>query len=110
MKILLIGGEGYIGKVVSDYLIKKSHYVISYDNLIYGQNNKLDQDNFKFINGDIADQKKLIKVLEKVDHVVMLVGLVGDPITKKYPIESNLINLIYLKNIIKNIYQLNIKK
>ena len=59
MKILLIGGEGYIGKVVSDYLINKSNYVISYDNLIYGQNNKLDQDNFKFIKGDIADQKKL---------------------------------------------------
>jgi len=110
MKVLLIGGEGYIGKVVSDYLINKSNYVISYDNLIYGQNNKLDQDNFKFIKGDIADQKKLIKVLEKVDHVVMLVGLVGDPITKKYPIESNLINIKYLKNIIKNIYQLNIKK
>ena len=40
----------------------------------------------------------------------MLVGLVGDPITKKDPLDSSLINIKYLKNIIKNIYQLNIKK
>ena len=38
--------------------------------------------------------------LKEVDNVVILVGLVGDPITKKYPDISKKINLIYLKNII----------
>ncbi len=110
MKILLLGGEGYIGRVVSEFLINKSNYVISYDNLIYGQKNNTDQESFKFIKGDIADGKKIHKILEEVDYVVILVGLVGDPITKKYPYESSLINNNYLKDIIKIIFKLNLKK
>ena len=37
-KILLVGGEGYIGRVVSKYLINKNFKVTSADNLIYSKN------------------------------------------------------------------------
>ena len=40
-RVLLIGGEGYIGKVVSKFLIEKNYYVISYDNLIYLKDKKI---------------------------------------------------------------------
>jgi len=36
-KILLIGGEGYIGKSLQDFFLKKKFQIISFDNLIYGQ-------------------------------------------------------------------------
>mgnify|MGYP001414177656 CR=1 FL=1 len=36
-KILLVGGEGYIGKVIAEKLIKKNYYVYSFDNLLYEQ-------------------------------------------------------------------------
>ena len=29
--VLLIGGEGYIGKVLQEYLLSKNYHVISYD-------------------------------------------------------------------------------
>lgn len=49
-KILVIGSQGYIGTVLTDYLIKKKYYVIGIDNFIYNQKkvfffNK----NYKFI-------------------------------------------------------------
>ena len=34
--ILIIGGAGYIGSILSKDLIKKNHKVIVIDNLIYG--------------------------------------------------------------------------
>ena len=36
-KILVAGGEGYIGQVVSSDLVSWGYDVISYDNLIYNQ-------------------------------------------------------------------------
>ena len=33
-KVIIFGGEGYIGKVVKRYLIKKNYKVTSFDNLI----------------------------------------------------------------------------
>ena len=33
--ILLIGGAGYIGTVISEYLVKKNYKVKILDNLIY---------------------------------------------------------------------------
>ena len=42
--------------------------------------------------GDINDLDVLENASEGVTDVVVLAGLVGDPITKKYPQESELIN------------------
>ena len=48
--------------------------------------------NYEFINNDLLNLDKLADVYEGLDHVVILAGLVGDPITKKYPLESERIN------------------
>ena len=114
-KILLIGGEGYIGNIVSEKLISLGFLVTSYDNLIYENNlcvlNKIHQQNYQFIYGDMLDENKLAKAIDNNDVVVLLAGLVGDPITKKYPRESALINDKGVKAVIdlcsdKNINQL----
>ena len=42
----------------------------------------------------------LEKALEEVTDVVVLGGLVGDPITKKYPDESLLINDLAIKGLL----------
>lgn len=103
-KVLLIGGEGYIGNIVSQRLLQEKYFVISYDNLIYRNQqcvlHKMSNSNYKFIYGDILDSKLIKKTLTDIDYVVLLAGLVGDPITKKYPKESKLINDIGIKNVI----------
>ena len=38
--------------------------------------------------------------MKNIDKVILLAGLVGDPITKKYPAESKIINDSGVKNVI----------
>ena len=103
-KVLLIGGEGYIGNIVSQKLLINGYSVISYDNLIYQNNicvlNKTHFEKYNFIHGDMLEKNKLEKLIKEVDVVLLLAGLVGDPITKKYPKESAMINDNGVKNVI----------
>ena len=102
--ILLIGGEGYIGNIVAQHLLDKGYTVTSYDNLIYNNRlcvlNKAIYKNYNFVYGDMLDSKSIEIQINKVDVVVLLAGLVGDPITKKYPRESLMINDKSVKNVI----------
>ncbi len=95
-KILIIGGAGYIGTVVAKYFVKKNYTVTCLDNLIYDNSyslSELEKDNkFNFILGDLRNETLINKLLDKCDAVIILAGLVGDPITKKYPEIAEQIN------------------
>ena len=113
-KILLIGGAGYIGSVVAKYLIKEKFDVTIYDNLIYDcENSKKflnENSNIKFINKDILEINNNQKIFDNIDAVVLLAGLVGDPITKKYPDLSIKINTEGNKLVIDEAINSKIKK
>jgi nucleoside-diphosphate-sugar epimerase len=110
-KILVIGSQGYIGVVLTDYLLKKAYKVIAVDNFIYNQKKiNFYNKNYKFINCDLRDKDKIYKLISKVSYVVILAGLVGDPITKKYPKLAHDINYKGIKNIIKICSKSKIKK
>ena len=66
--------------------------------------------NYCFINGDMLNTEILKPLIEKAETVILLAGLVGDPITKKYPKESALINDKGVKNVIDLCADLNTKK
>ena len=109
--ILVIGSQGYIGSVLIDYLLKKKYRIIGADNLIYNQKKiNLINKNYKFINCDLRNKDKIYKLISKVSYVVILAGLVGDPITKKYPKLANEINYKGIKNVIKICNKSKIKK
>jgi nucleoside-diphosphate-sugar epimerase len=105
--VLLIGGAGYIGPVVARDLLCQGYDVTCFDNLIYGNTTGVlalvDQKKYKFISGDLCNKKDLDRALVGITDVVILGGLVGDPITKKFPNESNLINEIGIQNCIKSL-------
>lgn len=108
---LIIGSQGYIGSVLTDYLLKKNYQVIGVDNLIYNQKKiNFYNRNYKFFNYDLREEKKLHKLISKAYHIVILAGLVGDPITKKYPKLAHDINYKGIKNIIKLCKNNKIKK
>ena len=112
--VLLIGGEGYIGNIVAQNLLNNGSIVTSIDNLIYKNHqcvlNKFHLDNYSFIYGDMLDSEKLEPEIAKTDAVVLLAGLVGDPITKKYPKESALINDQGVMNVIDLCAKQNVEK
>ncbi|MDC0426473.1 NAD(P)-dependent oxidoreductase [Pelagibacteraceae bacterium] len=102
--ILLIGGAGYIGTVLTEYLLSKKFQVSCLDALLYSNKDSIKHFrkniNYKFFRGDLRKKKTYINLLEKTDAVIILAGLVGDPITKKYKKLSNSINLQGMKKFI----------
>ena len=103
--VLLIGGAGYIGPIIAQELLSDGHHVTVLDRLIY--DNKfavkscLANQKFRFLHGDMGNTTHLREALTGISDVVILAGLVGDPITKKYPEESRNINDLAVKECIK---------
>lgn len=95
-RVLIIGGSGYIGVPLTHYLLEGGYKVRNLDLNLYGNGGTvagfLLNPNYEFQYGDMASTTDLDKALEGVTDVVVLAGLVGDPITKKYPDESGQIN------------------
>jgi len=94
--------------------LKKGYGIRSLDLFLYNNNecvlNYLGDPNYEFMYGDIVDPGFIGKVLDGVECVIVLSGLVGDPITKKYPEESALINDQGVKNVIDLCAKKNIEK
>ena len=104
MKILITGGAGYLGSVLTEVLLKQGHSVTVLDSLCYNQlslsgffHNKL----FKFILGDVRDAFLLEKLVSLNDVIIPLAAIVGMPACKANPQAAIDINLNQIKNIIK---------
>lgn len=102
--VLLVGGAGYIGSVLTEHLLSRGFNVKCFDALIYSQKQNikkfLKRKNYEFTFGDIRKEALVESSLKNIKDVVILAGLVGDPITKKYPKEAKEINFTALKNFI----------
>lgn len=92
IRVLVVGGAGYIGGAVTDTLLARKIPFTVYDNLTYEHQYLKPVD---FIYGDIRDYKKLKSVLPKYTHVIWLAAIVGDPacqidedLTKEVNLES----------------------
>ena len=93
-KILVIGGSGYIGAVVIKELLKKKFKIISIDNYLYDNQDILsdirNNKNFKSFKIDFSNSKKILDFFNQgYKNVIFLAALVGDPISKKYPVLTN---------------------
>jgi|TARA_B110000495_G_C22907714_1_gene529938 nucleoside-diphosphate-sugar epimerase len=98
MKILVVGGAGYVGGGIVDKLIK-NHDVTVYDSLVYETSYRK---NVKFIYGDVRDQQKLNSILNEYDSVIWLAALVGDGACSINPALTQEVNAESVKNLIKN--------
>lgn len=83
MNILVTGGAGYIGSVVTEELVKDGHRVIVYDNLSKGHREAVDPQ-AHFIEGDLLETEKLATIFhnEKIEAVIHLAAssLVGESV------------------------------
>lgn len=92
MKVLLLGGAGYIGGYASCVLSEKGH-----DVTIFGRGEY--SGSFRYIRGDITDIQAVIKAGYDADCIVILAGAVGDPVCEADPEMANTSNNIAVKNI-----------
>lgn len=95
-RILIVGGGGYIGVELTPHLLECGYAVRSTDNFLYGFETTvypfLRYPNFEFLRADLCDRERMSEALDGITDVVVLAGLVGDPITKRYPEESDRVN------------------
>ena len=100
--ILVTGGAGYIGSILTRKLVEKNFNVKVIDSLVFGNDGILDliNDNkIEFFNIDIRDTEKLKPILHNIDCVVHLAAIVGEPLCKKIPNAARQINEFATKNI-----------
>jgi UDP-glucose 4-epimerase len=65
MKILVVGGAGYIGSICTEMLLDEKHDVAIFDNLSEGHRKAVDQ-RAEFIEGDLSDRKTLTTTLGRL--------------------------------------------
>ena len=102
MKILITGGAGYLGSILTRNLLK-NHEVIVYDNLMYNQTSLVDlchHKNFTFHYGDVRQWNELRPLVEKSDVVIPLAALVGFPSCEQDKELATSINTTQIKNIV----------
>ena len=77
MKLLVTGGAGYIGSVVTNELLRAGHEVVVYDNLVHGHRSAIPRQ-ARLVEGEVADRVRLGQVLaesgiEAVLHFAALI-------------------------------------
>ena len=102
MEILVTGGAGYLGSILTRKLLSKGYKVTVFDALWYGKepiNHCLTNDNFTLINEDIRNLIPTVKALKNVDAVIHLASVVGMPASSIEPKTSEEVNYLATKNI-----------
>jgi len=99
MKVLIVGGCGYVGGYLTDYLTTTGYDITVYDNLMYETRFLKD---VKFIYGDIRDFNNLNKIVHDYDVVVWLAALVGDGACAINPQLTELLNYGCTKWLVDN--------
>jgi len=102
MKVLITGGAGYIGSVLTEVLLNKGYQVTVLDNLIYKQTSVAPfsyHPNFNFILGDVTNESLLKSLVEKHDIIIPLAAIVGMPACKAQPELTVKVNYEQVKNI-----------
>lgn len=95
MKLLITGGAGYIGSVLTPHLLAAGHEVTVLDNFIFGQPTLTEcckYDAFQIVRGDCRDEPLVKKLLGKADAILPLAAIVGAPLCKQDPLAARTIN------------------
>jgi len=88
MQILVTGGCGYLGSVLTPLLLRANHQVRVLDNLMYGTHfgwALAGQPGYTLIRGDLQDKSIVADALRDVDTIVHLAAIVGDPACSRRP-------------------------
>jgi nucleoside-diphosphate-sugar epimerase len=99
MRVLIVGGAGYVGGAVTDLLAETGHEMRVFDALLYEEDYRK---RVPFICGDIRDRKKLLACLDWADAVVWLAAIVGDGACALNPDIATEINQVSVEWLAKN--------
>jgi nucleoside-diphosphate-sugar epimerase len=102
--VLITGGAGYLGSVLTEVLLNKDYRVTVIDNLTYKQTSVAPftyHPNFNFVLGDVTNESTLKPLVESHDVIIPLAAIVGMPACKAQPELTVKVNYEQVKNITK---------
>ena len=102
VRVLITGGAGYLGSILSKKLCDKGYDVRVIDAIWYGKEpikDLINLDNFELVDADIRDLTKTVRAMKDVDAVIHLASIVGMPASSIEPRTSEEINYLATKNI-----------
>lgn len=104
MRVLVTGGAGYLGSVIVGRLLDEGHHVTVLDKLLFNQTSLLQYTfttKFKFIYGDVRNEKLLEKCCNEADAIIPLAAIVGFPACDADPQLALDINFTQIENIVR---------
>ena len=98
LRVLVTGGAGYLGCVLTRHLLSQEYQVTVLDNLIYHQNQTgllqyCYDENFEFVYGDARDEATLRPLVTHHDVIVPLAAIVGAPACDRDPRLAESVNV-----------------
>jgi len=90
-RVLVVGGAGYLGSVLTGKLLDRGFRVRILDSFIYGRRSLeclANNENLEILEGDLRNIHTCVSSLAETDAVVLLAAIVGDPASKVRPTET----------------------
>lgn len=106
-KIVIIGGSGFLGRYLCEEILKNNKYfLINYDLKKINFKSK----NYKFVKGDILNEKRIDNILKKTDFVFNLASISDIEECLSKPKKSAEINIIGNLNVLNSCVKNQVKK
>ncbi len=103
-KVLITGGAGYIGSMLSTKLLDLGYHVTVIDLLKYDKgslNHLYFYKNFELLREDVRKKDLIKKLIRKFDFIIPLAALVGAPLCQKFKKDAISTNFGTIKTLCK---------
>ncbi|MCA9398697.1 MAG: NAD(P)-dependent oxidoreductase [Candidatus Omnitrophica bacterium] len=105
MNILITGGAGYLGSIITPTLLRKGYVVTVIDTFMFNQTSLLDcchDKKLTVVRGDARDKDLMLTHLKDKDAIIPLACLTGAPLCEKQPKEAEEVIIDALRIILRN--------
>ena len=96
MKVLVLGGAGYVGSAVVREMVNLGHEVTCFDLMLFGAESMmpwLGRPDFTLVKGDIRNAEEVDAATAGHDAVILLASIVGEPACNRDPDNTRATNV-----------------
>ena len=94
-RVLITGGAGYIGSILTEHLLARGDKVTAVDSLMFGDQCLFQfcaNPDYEFVRGDARDERIMKDLVPKADVIIPLAAIVGAPACAQDPVLATTTN------------------